>query len=112
MLRRMERLSREIRHAVGDLLVQSPPDQCENIMLTVSDVELTADLKESRIWVSVYPGDEETRKFCLQALRDYRGRIRLEIGNKVSMRFVPEVKLFIDSSLDQVERVNTLLRDI
>lgn len=112
MLKRRERLVREIRHAVGDLLVQRPPDDCGNMMLTVSNVELTPDLKETRIWVSVYPGDENTREYCLQALREYRGRIRLEIGNKVKMRFVPEVKLFIDSSLDQVERINALLRDI
>jgi ribosome-binding factor A len=112
MVARTDRLAREIRHAVGDLLVQRPPENCTHVMLTVSEVTLTPDLKEARIYVSVFPGEEKNRKQCLRALKEYRGRIRLEIGNKVSMRFVPEVKLFIDSSLDQVERVNTLLREI
>ncbi|MDD3094748.1 MAG: 30S ribosome-binding factor RbfA [Candidatus Neomarinimicrobiota bacterium] len=112
MRSRTERLSREIRRTVGDLLVHAAPRECSHVMLTVSQVEMTPDLKEARIYISVYPGDETVRGKCLKVLKEYKGRIRLEIGNKVKMRFVPEVKLFIDNSLDQVERVNTLLRDI
>jgi ribosome-binding factor A len=109
---RPERLAREIKHAVGDLLVHFPPEGCEGAMLTVSRVEMTKDLMETRIFVSVYPPDAELRKRCLKALIAYKGRIRLEIGNKVIMRYVPKVKLLIDDSLDNVEAINILLRDI
>ena len=112
MITRAERLAKEIRITVGDLLVQWTPDECVGAMLTVSRVELTQDLKEARIFVSVYPPDAELRKRCLAALIANKGRIRLEIGNKVIMRFVPNIKLFIDDSLDNVETINTLLRDI
>ncbi|MDD3715747.1 MAG: 30S ribosome-binding factor RbfA [Candidatus Marinimicrobia bacterium] len=112
MRSRPERLAREIRRAVGDLLIHDAPEECSKVMLTVSQVELTPDLKEARIYISIYPGDDALRRECLRVLKEYQGRIRLEIGNKVNMRFVPEVKLFIDNSLDQVERVNILLRDI
>ncbi|MCF7832073.1 MAG: 30S ribosome-binding factor RbfA [Candidatus Marinimicrobia bacterium] len=112
MILRSERLAKEIRHAVAELLVHSAPEECKGAMLTVSNVELTKDLKEARIFVSVYPPDEALRKQCLNALVAIRGRIRLEIGNKVIMRYVPKIKLFIDDSLDNVEIINTLLRDI
>ena len=112
MITRAERLAKEIRHAVGDLLVRSAPEECNGAMLTVSHVELTQDLKEARIFVSVYPPDEDLRKRCLAALISNKGKIRLEIGNKVVMRYVPKIKLFIDDSLDNVETINKLLRDI
>lgn len=112
MISRAERLAKEIQHAVGDLLVHTAPDECKDAMLTVSRVELTQDLKEARIFISVYPPDAELRKRCLGALITNRGRIRLEIGNKVVMRYVPTIRLFIDDSLDNVETINTLLRDI
>ena len=112
MISRSERLAKEIRHAVAELLIHSAPEECKEAMLTVSHVELTKDLREARIFVSVYPPDAALRKSCLSALISMRGRIRLEIGNKVIMRYVPKIKLFIDDSLDNVETINTLLRSI
>lgn len=112
MISRAERLAVEIRHAVAEMLIHSAPDECRGAMLTVSRVELTNDLKEARIFVSVYPSDEDLRKRCLRALIGIKGRIRLEIGNRVIMRYVPKIRLFIDDSLDNVETINTLLREI
>jgi ribosome-binding factor A len=112
MVSRPERIAREIRHAVGDLLVHFPLDDCKDAMLTVSRVDVTKDLMEARIHISVYPPDPELRKRCLKALVTKKGRIRLEIGNKVAVRYVPQIKLFIDDSLDNVEAINILLRDI
>ncbi|MEA2076774.1 MAG: 30S ribosome-binding factor RbfA [Candidatus Marinimicrobia bacterium] len=112
MISRSERLAKEIRHAVAELLIHSAPEDCNEAMLTVSHVELTRDLKEARIFVSVYPPDEALRQRCLKALIEIKGRIRLEIGNKVIMRYVPKIRLFIDDSLDNVENINILLRDI
>ncbi len=54
MVSRPERLAKEIRYAVGDFLIHSAPEECNGAMLTVSHVELTQDLKEARIFVSVY----------------------------------------------------------
>ena len=112
MVSRSDRLAKEIRHAVGDFLIHSAPEECNGAMLTVSHVELTQDLKEARIFVSVYPPDADLRKRCLDAMIANKGKIRLEIGNKVIMRYVPKIRLFIDDSLDNVETINTLLRNI
>ena len=69
MIKRAERLAKEIRHAVGDLLVRSAPEECNGAMLTVSHVELTKDLKEARIFVSVYPPlwSRTREKFALRS---------------------------------------------
>jgi len=112
VVERSERLANEIKHIVAEYLVRSAPEGCGNALLTVSRVDLTADLREARIFVSVYPPDEQLRADCLNALRGNRGKIRLEIGNQLRMRYVPRVKLFIDDTLDKVERVNTILRDL
>ncbi|MDZ7821734.1 MAG: ribosome-binding factor A [Candidatus Marinimicrobia bacterium] len=55
MVSRAERLAEEIKHVVAELLIRSAPDGCGNAMLTVSRVELTGDLGEARIYVSVFP---------------------------------------------------------
>ncbi len=112
MVSRAKRLAEEIKHVVAELLIRSAPDGCGNAMLTVSRVELTGDLGEARIYVSVFPPDDDLRDRCLAAMREDRGRIRLEIGNNVRMRYVPKVKLFIDDTLDKVERVNKILQKL
>ncbi|MDZ7797211.1 MAG: 30S ribosome-binding factor RbfA [Candidatus Marinimicrobia bacterium] len=112
MVSRAERLAKEIKHAVAEFLIRSAPEGCGDAMLTVSRVDLTSDLREARIYVSVFPPDDDLRARCLEALRKYRGKIRLEVGEKVLMRYVPRIKLFIDDTLDNVERVNTLLQEL
>jgi ribosome-binding factor A len=108
--RRSERLAAEIRDALSLLISRSLKDPRLGFV-TVTRVELSADLRYAKVLVSVL-GSEEQRRDSLKALRSAAGFLRREIGQRIRMRRVPELDVRHDAGLDATQRVAELLREI
>src|SRR4029079_14018515 len=86
--RRNERLAGEIREEVAQILaggVKNP----KLGFVTVTRVELTADLRTARVFVSAM-GDPVQRKQSLRVLHQAAGWVRRELGRRVSTPPTPE----------------------
>ena len=70
-------------------------------LVTVLKVEPTADLKEARVYISIFgkPGD---RSKTLHALEDARGYIQKELGKNLETRYTPRLSFILDESQDKV----------
>lgn len=78
--------------------------------VTVTDVELSEDLKNARVFVSVMSAED--REPTLEALNASRGFVRSEVGRRIRMKFTPDVTFRIDKSVEHGQRVDELLRAI
>jgi ribosome-binding factor A len=107
--RRRERLAEEIREEVASLLGRGLKDPRIGFV-TVTRVELTADLALARIYVGVL-GDEAERKKTLGALAHSAGFVRRELGRRLRIRITPQVEFKYDSGLAATERVAQLLAE-
>jgi ribosome-binding factor A len=79
--------------------------------VSVTDVELSPDLRHARIFVSVY-GDAEAKARTMEGLRSAEGFVRTELAHRIRLRYTPEVSFRIDESIEQGDRVNRLLRQV
>ena len=79
--------------------------------VTVTDVEVTGDLRQVKIFVSVY-GDEEERKATMEGLKSATGFVRSELGKRIRLRHTPEVSFCFDESIERGARIFSLLREI
>ena len=66
--------------------------------VTVTDVEVTGDLRQATIYVSLFGSDEE-KKASLQALKHAAGHVRSELGKVLRLRYTPEIAFANDTSL-------------
>ena len=99
----------EIREEVAQILaggVKNP----KLGFVTVTRVELTADLRAARVFVSAM-GDPVQRKQSLRVLHQAAGWVRRELGRRLSTRHTPEVIFHNDAGLDYTERVAQLLEE-
>ncbi len=76
--------------------------------VTVTDVEITPDLRLAHIYVSVMGGDEEEKQ-ALAGLKSAAGFFRHELGGALSLRFIPELSFRLDKSLEQGLHIDQLL---
>ena len=76
---------------------------------TVTDVQVTDDLKLARVHVSVL-GDEEQVTSTMTALEEARAYLRHELGSRADLRHVPELTFVSDRSAERSARISTLLR--
>jgi ribosome-binding factor A len=78
--------------------------------LTVTNVKVSPDLKIAKIYISIF--EKEKRDKALEKVRLKAGFIRSELASRLTIKFTPELKFFIDDSLDYVEKIDVLLKKI
>jgi ribosome-binding factor A len=79
--------------------------------VTVTSVEMSADLRYARVFVSVM-GSPEEQKATMDALTSGRGFIRRELAARLDLRFAPDVQFKLDTSAEYSDRINRLLNEL
>lgn len=75
---------------------------------TVTTVRMSPDLTLARIYVSVYGGKISAPKF-IALLEDSKFELRKIVGQSVRLRFTPDLRFFIDDTLDQIDHIQQLI---
>ncbi len=107
---RIEKLQELIKQELSKMLLKEIKDPRIGFV-TVTDVEMTGDLREAKIYVSIMGGDEQIKE-SLEGLQSALGFIRREIGKRIRLRFTPEISFALDKSLDYSEHIQKLLLQI
>ena len=78
-------------------------------LVTITDVKMTPDLLVAKIYISVY-GTEDKPEVILQ-LEDSHNLLRQALAGKIGkqMRRMPDIEFFLDDTVDEMFRVDTLL---
>lgn len=79
-------------------------------LVTVTSVKVSADLQHSKVYLSVY--DKNKRDEVLDKVNNLKKMIRSELASKVQLRYIPELHFFIDDTLDYVEKIEGLFKQI
>ncbi len=77
-------------------------------MVSVSGVEVSRDMGHARVYISVL-GDEEEAKHSLEVLNHAAGFLRHEVGRRMLIRSVPQLRFIHDRSLEQGARMSALI---
>ena len=107
---RIEKLQELIKQEMGKMLLKELKDPRIGFV-TVTGVEMTGDLREAKIFVSVMGGAEQM-KSSLEGLNSALGFIRREIGQRIRLRFTPEISFAPDTSLDYADHIQKLLLQV
>jgi ribosome-binding factor A len=107
---RAERVADQIRMEVADILMRKIKDPRVR-SVTVTDVELTNDLRIARVFVTALGSDEETKE-VFAGLAKASGFVRAELGRRLTLRYLPEVIFEQDLSGPRGDRVLRLLDEL
>ena len=107
--RRSERVADLVRAEISRLVLMEAHDP-ELRKVTITDVQMPADLRSARIYFSALGGDEE-RDRALEALDRAASFLRREVGRRCQLRFVPELHFFADRSIERGARIEELLAE-
>ena len=108
--RRHIQVGEEIQQIVSYLIQRELKDPRIGFA-TITNVEVTQDLRFARVYVSVMGTDEE-RKDTMTALQSARGFVRHEVATRMTTRTVPEIQFKLDRGLEYSDQINRLLNEI
>lgn len=107
-MQRSDRVADAIKKEIASLLQNEIKDPRLPEMASVVAVEVTRDLSLARVYISVL-GSEAEKKDCQAAIESAGGFIRREIGKRVRLRNVPELRFMIDDSIERGMRISRLI---
>ncbi len=109
---RQQRISEMLREELSLLISTELSDpRLEDALVNVTDVRVTPDLRNARVYIEHALSHEATRP-VLEALRHAEGFLRSALAQNLSLRFVPELSFHIDTSSQRAQRIDTLLDTI
>jgi ribosome-binding factor A len=107
--RRMQRISELVKRQVGATVQRMTLRDCG--FVTITAAEISPDLKEGRIFVSVIGTDEQKQR-ALRALESQRGLIQGEISRNIVMKYTPHLQFVLDETEAHAERIERLLDEL
>jgi len=111
MPHRIERLNNLIRQEISELLHRQVKDPRLGGFVTVTEVNISADLKYAKIFVSRM-GNEEEKQETMSALASASGFIRNELAKRLKLRRIPELNFQWDDSLERGAHILHLIDEV
>lgn len=107
---RTRKLGETVREALAEVLREDVGDPRLDFV-TVTAVQVSMDLKVADVYVTTH-GDQARYDELLAGLRSADGRIRSSLGRRVTMRYIPELRYHIDTSVDEGMRISEALKTV
>jgi ribosome-binding factor A len=106
---RTERVARLIQRDVADLLQTDFAEQLPSLV-TVTDTRVTKDLSMAYIYVSIYGAAPVERQTTFKHLEELTPQIRSALSQRIrhQMRATPELRFFLDDSLEKAQAMEEI----
>ena len=106
---RQNKISRLIQKELSEIFLLQTKSM-NGVLVSVSAVRITPDMSIARVYLSVFPSERSQE--IVKNINDNMKSIRYELGTRVrhQLRIIPELKFFVDDSLDYPERIDELLK--
>jgi len=109
-MRRPERLAEVLRAEVTEI-VGYEMDDPRLLSVTVTDVRVSENLREAKVFV-VVEGEEKEIKEALKALQNAATFVRQQVALSLDLRHAPLINFVRDTVEENAARVDELLRDL
>ena len=108
---RSDRMNEEVKKTVSEI-IREMKDPRISTMTTITQSEVTKDLKYAKLMVSVYAENDADRKRTVEALNHAAGFIAHELGARMRIRCVPQLKFLLDESIAYSVHIGKILNDL
>ena len=104
---RTARVASNLREILADQITRGLKDP-RVLGVTVTDVEVTGDLREARVFFSI-PGGEKAERAAAAGLQSAAGWLRRVLGEQLALRVTPSLSFRVDRAYEQGARIDAAL---
>jgi len=108
---RNERVGEEIKKNVSEIINNDLKDPRIEGLISVTKVSLTKNLRHAKIYLSIF-GDDLAKQRAFEAIKNAEGFIRRELAARIRLKFIPEISLKLDDSIQYGIKITKLLDEV
>ena len=108
---RQNKIARLIQKDLSQIIMTLNREYFQGKMISVTVVRYTPDFSLANVYLSIFPSDNA--EDILKEIEIHNKMIRHKVAQKVKnqLRKMPELRFFIDDSLEYAEKIDKLLKD-
>ncbi len=105
------KISKQIQKDLSEIIDKIVRENYRGKMISVTEVRLTNDFSLAKIFLSIFPNNDA--KKIIGEIETINKQIRFELGNRMKnqVRKIPELRFQLDVSLDELEKIDKLLKN-
>lgn len=106
---RQNRIARLLQKELAEIF-QSQTRMMHGVLVSVTRAKVSPDLSICTAYLSIFPSEKAEE--ILHNIKANEKTVRYELGTRVrnQLRIIPELRFFIDDSLDYIDRIDELLK--
>lgn len=106
---RQNKIARLLQKELSDIFMHQTKS-LRGVLVSVSGCRISPDMSICRAYLSVFPSERSEE--IVKNINGNMKAIRYELGTRVrhQLRIIPELKFFVDDSLDYIENIDNLLK--
>ena len=108
---RGEKIKKALVREISEIIQQKLKDPRIEGIISVTEIELSPDYRHAKVYISVY-GKDEQKESIIEAIEESASIIRKEVGRRIRLRHTPELKFFLDESLEKGQKLTDLIDKI
>ncbi|NPV42995.1 MAG: 30S ribosome-binding factor RbfA [Firmicutes bacterium] len=108
---RTQRVAEEMKKEISNIIINEIKDPRISGLITITSVDISDDLRHARVFVSIY-GEKEEKMKTIEGLKNATGFIRREVGNRIRLRYTPEIVFKLDESIEHGINIAKLLKEV
>jgi ribosome-binding factor A len=106
----MRRVDEAVREVLGDAVNQDLKDPRVGFV-TVTEVRTSADLRQARVFVSVF-GTPEEQAATLEGLASAHGILQARIARELRLKRTPTLEFMLDDTAEKAAKLEALIEDV
>ena len=108
--KRINGINQEIQKELSDLLRSVKDPRVQDVMISITRVETTPDLRYAKVYVSFL--QENLAADALKGLKSAGGYLRRELGRELQLRYTPELVWALDDSITYGAKLLSLINSL
>jgi ribosome-binding factor A len=110
--KRQKQVAGLINEELNDIFLRMGLNMMDGGMVSIASVKITPDLYEARVYLSLFKLPDNNA--ALKKIEEKNKEIRHELGKRVrhQLRSIPELKFYIDDTLEYVDKMEELFKQI
>jgi ribosome-binding factor A len=109
--RRPDRVAEAVREEIAAFLASGVKDPRVTGLVTVTGVEMSRDLAQATVFVSIY-GDDADRETTMEGLQSVASGLRGRVGRALKLRLAPAITFKTDDTVARAARIESLLASV
>ncbi|MCP3964942.1 MAG: 30S ribosome-binding factor RbfA [Lentisphaerae bacterium] len=108
---RITRVNELLKREIADLVERGGIAPSNSVLVSVTEVKTSVDLRKALVFISVFGGDKEVKHNVLRKLQKRRVDLQKNISRVVSLKYTPVLKFTLDDRMESGDRVLSILEE-